>query len=128
MIENNLMKITKSKIILDHVRIFAHHGVFPQERQTGANFFISVEATTDFSTSLRSDELGQTVSYADLYAIIKAEMAIPSKLLEHVAGRILKQIFSQCPAVEHLRIELCKENPPMGADCRYAGIVLEADR
>lgn len=122
------MKITKTKIILDHVRIFAHHGVFPQEQQTGANFFITLEATVDFIASLESDELGHTVSYGDLYAIARSEMSIPSKLLEHVAGRILKRIFACHPDVEHLKIELYKENPPMGADCKYAGITIEADR
>lgn len=122
------MKVSKSKVILDSVRFYARHGVDPQERQTGAYFYVTLEAETDFSGALQDDDLQGTVSYAALFQCIKEEMGIPSQLLEHVAGKILRRIFNDFPNVSRIKLRLMKENPPMGADCRQAGISLEAER
>ncbi|MCM1108834.1 MAG: dihydroneopterin aldolase [Clostridium sp.] len=122
------MKITSSRILLDNVKLYACHGVDPQERLTGAYFYVTLEADVDFSQAMQTDSLTGTVSYAELFHCIREEMSTPSQLLEHVAGKILNRIFSDFPAVGHLRLRLTKENPPMGADCREAGVEVEADR
>ena len=122
------MRITSSRILLDNVRLYARHGVEPQERLTGAYFYITLEATADVSDAIQTDGLAGTVSYADLFRCVKEEMSVPSLLLEHVAGRILSRLFEEFPEITHLRLRLTKENPPMGADCRQAGIELEATR
>lgn len=114
------------KIRIDRARFFARHGVLEQERLTGAHFYVTLEADVDFSSSLYTDELKDTVSYADLYEIIRREMEIPSRLIEHLGGRILSHIFRTYPEITGARIEITKENPPMGADCREAGIIITA--
>ena len=55
-------------------------------------------------------------------------MDIPSKLLEHVAGRILQRLFDNFPSISRIHLTLTKENPPMGADCREAGVEIEAEK
>lgn len=122
------MTALSSKIILKDIRIFAHHGVLPQERAVGAYFILDLRIQTDFSLALASDELAGTISYADAFEVVKAEMAVPSRLLEHVAGRICRAIFDRFPAAAAIHLELLKENPPMGADCAGAGIVLDVER
>lgn len=122
------MNIKSSRILLDSVKIHARHGVDSQERLTGSYFYVTLEADTDFSSAMQNDRLADTVSYADLFRCIKEEMEIPSLLLEHVAGRILDRIFQDFPDITRLRLRLTKENPPMGADCRQAGIEMEAER
>jgi dihydroneopterin aldolase len=49
-------------------------------------------------------------------------MAVPSNLLEHVAGRIAKAVMSAYPEILSVDIKLTKTNPPMGADCKGAGV------
>ena len=71
---------------------------------------------------METDELSATINYAELYEIIKEEMAIPSKLLEHVAGRIGKRLFSVFSAIRQIQLAITKENPPFGADCDGAGV------
>ncbi len=122
------MKVTNSRILLPRVRFYARHGAAPQERLTGAYFHVGLEADTDFGEAMRADRLEGTVSYADLYESIKAEMDVPSKSLEHVAGRILRRLFDDYPSISRVRLTLTKENPPMGADCREAGVEIEAER
>ena len=113
------MKVKNSRILLPRVRFYAHHGVDPQEQLTGAYFHVGIEADTDFNEAMQTDRLEGTVSYADLYESIKTEM---------VAGRILQRLFDDFPSISRIRLTLTKENPPMGADCREAGVEIEAER
>ena len=53
---------------------------------------------------------------------IKEEMAIPSKLLEHVCQRIASRLFKDFPTIETIDIALYKENPPMGACAQRIGV------
>ena len=122
------MNINKHSILLRRVRVYARHGVAPQERLTGAYFYVDMAVDADFSAAMRTDKLDGTVSYADLFQCIKEEMAVPSLLVEHVAGRILERVFRDFPAVSRIRLTLTKENPPMGADCSEAGVEIETGR
>lgn len=116
------------KVIIRQLRLYAYHGVMEQERKVGAYFIINLEVDTDFSYALQHDDLSGTISYADLFTIIQREMAIPSLLLEHVAGRIARAIISEHPAAKSIHLTLLKENPPMGADCQGAGVEIHVDR
>jgi len=122
------LKIENSTIRLKDVRIFAFHGVLPQERTVGAYFILNLSVQTDFSRAMATDELDGTISYADLFDLVKGEMATPSRLLEHVAGRICSAIFLRFPTATAIHLEILKENPPMGADCPAAGISLDVTR
>ena len=63
-----------------------------------------------------------------MHEAVKEEMAIPSKLLEHVCGRIVKRLFHDFPAIESIDLKLSKRNPPMGADLDAAGVEVHCDR
>ena len=69
-----------------------------------------------------------TVNYAEVHQVIENEMAVPSKLLEHVSGRIIQKLFDQFPCIEEIELRLSKRNPPMGADIESAGIELHCSR
>lgn len=114
----------ENKIVIEGLRLYAFHGVMEQERTIGAYFIIDVEVTTDFSVAMNTDDLCGTISYADIYETVKREMAIPSKLIEHVGGRIAKGILDKYPNAQAVKLKMLKENPPMGAECRGAGIEL----
>ena len=108
--------------------MFAYHGVLPQERVVGANYILNIAIDTDFSRAMETDALEGTISYAEVYETIKDEMAVPSQLLEHVAGRICRTLFDRFPAAQAIHLEILKENPPMGADCRGAGVSIDVTR
>lgn len=107
------------------MRLYAFHGVIGQENVVGGEYEVSVWVKYDFSHAIESDSLEDTISYADLCDIVKREMAIPSKLVEHVAGRIAKAIISHFPQASNVRVRLAKVNPPMAADCNGAGVEVE---
>lgn len=122
------MKIDNSYIFLKEIRCYAYHGVAPQENLIGNEYVIDLKLKVDINRASQTDEVTDTVSYADVYELVKIEMNIPSKLLEHVAGRIIEKLFRAFPAVEEIKLRLSKRNPPMGADIDVAGIELHCSR
>lgn len=111
-----------SRIFLKNVRFHAYHGVLEQEQTVGNDYLVNLIVNYDFTCAMKMDELNGTVSYAELFELVKEEMAIPSKLLEHVAGRIGERIFSEYPAIREVHLSITKVNPPMGADSDGAGV------
>ena len=118
------MKLVSGYISLNGLRFFACHGVLPQERETGGEFLVSVRAKYPLDKALESDNVADTLNYAEIFEIINKEMQKPSCLLEHVAGRIGRSIFMNMPQIEALDISVAKTNPPMGADIGSASVEL----
>lgn len=118
------MKLSSSYVCLNKVRFHANHGVLPQERTTGGEFVVSLRAKYLFEKAIESDNVEDTLNYAELFDIINKEMQKPSCLLEHVAGRIGKSIFKAMPMVEAIDITVEKINPPMGADVDSSAVEL----
>ena len=122
------MKVESSYIFLRNVRFHAFHGVMPQERQVGGEFLLSLKVGYPLDKAMESDDVTDTLNYATLFDLARREMDIPSQLLEHVAGRIVKAITAAFPEVTSIDLELTKQNPPMGADCEGAGVVVKVKR
>ena len=122
------MKSEESYIFLRNVRFHAFHGVLPQERQVGGDFLLTLQVGYPFAKAMESDDVADTLNYATLFDLAKREMDIPSQLLEHVAGRIVKAITTAFPEVISIDLELTKVNPPMGADCDGAGVCVKVKR
>lgn len=116
------MKLMSSKIYLRNVRFHAFHGVLPQEGIVGNDYLVNLVLDYDFSSALKTDDLRGTLNYAEVYQKVKEEMVVPSKLLEHVAGRIAHRLFSDFPEIQKLQLSITKVNPPMGADSDGAGV------
>lgn len=116
------MKLMSSKIYLRNVRFHAFHGVLPQEGIVGNDYLVNLVLDYDFSSAMKTDDLQGTLNYAEVYQKVREEMAVPSKLLEHVAGRIAHRLFSDFPEIQKLQLSITKVNPPMGADSDGAGI------
>lgn len=116
------MKLMSSKIYLRNVHFHAFHGVLQQEGIVGNDYLVNLVLDYDFSSALKTDDLQGTLNYAEVYQKVREEMAVPSKLLEHVAGRIAHRLFSDFPEIQKLQLSITKVNPPMGADSDGAGV------
>lgn len=115
-------------IHIDEMRLHAYHGVLSQERTVGNDYIISVRVGYPWQKAAASDDVADTLNYADLALIIKEEMAKPSALLENVAGRIADTITNTYPTVTSLHIRLTKVAPPMSVDCKGAGVEIILSR
>lgn len=116
------MRLDKGYIFLRDLRFHAFHGVLPQERQVGGNFVVDLRVGYPLAQAMASNQVEDTLNYASLYALVEREMQQPSALLEHVAGRIAQAIAKNFPQALSIDLTLTKQNPPMGADCKGAGV------
>ena len=116
------MRISQSSVFIREARFHAYHGVFEQERRVGADFIVTLSVESSLALAVDHDAVDVTLNYASLYDIVRSEMQVPSDLLEHVAGRIARTIFSRFPQVLSADVTVTKLNPPMGADCQGAGV------
>lgn len=115
-------------ISLNDIRLYAYHGVMPDEQRLGAWFRVSLSVEADCPQAILSDELGDTVNYAEMAAVIQEEMAKPSRLIEHVAGRIAHRILQDFPPIEALTVTVHKEHPPIPMECASSSVTLTLKR
>lgn len=116
------MATLESSIYINSLRLHARHGVLPQERIVGNDYAVTLKVDYDISRAMATDDVSDTMDYAQLCNIIREEMAVPSRLIEHVAGRISRHILSRFDGITALHLSITKTNPPMGADCDGAGV------
>lgn len=103
-------------ITVQDIRVHAYHGCLPEEERIGALYRVVVSAEGDFRRAAISDELADTVDYGLLTTIVKAQMAVRSKLIEHVAHRILGALRDQWPNTRRFAVRVVKERPPVDGD------------
>lgn len=115
-------------IKLKNIRTFSYHGCLVEESKIGSDYRVDLEIKADLRKSMETDQLEDTVDYVHLNKIVTEEMAIRSKLLEHVAKRIVKRIFNEIPAVSRIIVGVSKLNPPIGGDVEAVTIELEEYR
>jgi dihydroneopterin aldolase len=109
-------------IELRRMEFFAHHGHLPEERLLGNYFYVDVTADADLSKAMETDCLDDTVNYQQIYEVVKREMEIPSQLLEHVTGRIVKALYAEVPDIKRLSVKVAKQNPPLGGKTESSAI------
>lgn len=115
----------KGTVEIKGLRVFARHGVFPQEREVGNMFQVDVRVEYPMERAMREDCLDGTVNYAEVVELIKVEMDIPSALLEHVAWRLHERIVGKYPAIQNGRIKVTKIAPPIPAELDGVAVEIE---
>ena len=116
---------TKSKILIEDLKIYAYHGVLPEEKNIGTYYLINAEIHADLWVASESDDLKDTINYAEINDIIHQEMLIPSQLLERVIGRIMNKLENKYPQISYLKIKLTKTNPPMQGEMKGVSVEME---
>ena len=91
------------QIILEDIRVYANHGCMEEEEKIGSDYIVNLTVNTNLDVPAASDNLEEAVDYVDLLRIVEEEMAIRSKLLEHVGDRIVTRILNSMITVTRIR-------------------------
>lgn len=111
------------EIQLRDVMLFGRHGVLPQERLLGNQYRINVRLHIDASLfDEEADDLSATISYAEVFEILRREMDVPAALLESVAVRFAKRVRQTWPGIRRGEIEIVKTVPPIPDMVGEAGV------
>lgn len=116
------------KIVLEELEFYAYHGVFDEEQKIGGKYIVDLELDLDFSGAAATDLLEGTIDYSLVYNIVAIEMAKSSKLIEHVAGRIVTMLFVTFKQIEHVTIKLSKVKPPIDGNVKKVSVLINKSR
>lgn len=103
-------------IKVTNIKVYAYHGCLDEEGKIGSDYRVDVMVKANLQPSAYSDHLADTIDYVHVNRIVKEEMGIRSKLLEHVAKRIIDRIFKEIPIAAQATVAVSKLNPPIGGD------------
>ena len=115
-------------IELEGMEFKAYHGCLEQEKVRGNSFVVDFRGELDLAAAAESDNLNDTLNYADIYEIVAYEMWIPSELLENVAGRIVKEIEKRFPELKAFSIRVSKKRPPVEGVTQWSRVTLYSRR
>ena len=104
------------QIFLTGIAAFGYHGLFDHERQNGQDFFVDVALTVDLSAASKSDEIQDTVNYAEITNLVVRHITTePVNLIEKLAGRIADQILKDHAKALVATVTVHKPQAPVDA-------------
>lgn len=114
------------QVSIEDIRIFAFHGLYPEERILGNWYTLDVVVESESQPNF-SDDIVNTIDYSQIYAICKLVMANPVDLLETVAETIAQKIRTELSHEVAVLVQISKENPPMGVSAGRSTVVYRLD-
>lgn len=117
------------KIIIKGLRVFAYHGVNPEEKRDGQPFELDIAARCDLRKAGRTDDLNDTVSYAKMAKTVARVMTEQSDdLLERAAQRVADAILEEYPLIQEVEVLLKKPEAPVKLDFGYMAVSITRAR
>ena len=101
------------KIHIEGMEFYAHHGFYQEEQVIGNKYLLDIKFDVDFENAVLTDNLDGTINYQDIHELIKQQMSVKSKLLEHVAGRIVQAVKANFSGVTNVELKISKLRPPL---------------
>lgn len=112
---------------MDRIKLYGKHGVFPEENKLGQHFYISLELRIDLAKAGRTDDLDETVNYAELYEMVKEIVeGPPFKLIEALAETIASRLLDAYAKIHEVTVRVTKPHPPF--DIVFDGVTVEISR
>lgn len=113
------------QVALEGMEFYARHGYYEEERKIGNKYSVDVLLDVDFTGAANDDKLDGTVNYERVYEVVAEVMNIDAQLLEHLAGKMIRQLKKEFPQVNLVKVKVCKYNPPIKGLCHRAMVTLE---
>ena len=111
------------KIIVKGLKLFAYHGVNPEEKVDGQNFVLDITAELDTKKAQYSDNVDDTVSYAKIIKTVRAVFTEKSyDLIEAAANRVGIAVMQTYPEISRVTVLLMKPEAPIKAEFEYVAV------
>ncbi|MEY2769440.1 MAG: hypothetical protein RL359_1076 [Actinomycetota bacterium] len=112
-------------IRIDGIKGFGYHGVFESERANGQDFYVDVELETDLTRAIFSDDVKDTINYAEVTDLVVEEITTdPVSLIEKLAGRIAERIKEDFPQVAGVTVTVHKPQAPVSAQVKDISVTI----
>ncbi|KAL6958673.1 Dihydroneopterin aldolase 1 [Sarracenia purpurea var. burkii] len=115
--------IKGDKLVLRGLKFHGFHGVKLEERKLGQKFLVDVDAWMDLQAAGKSDNLSDTISYTEIYRIVRDVVeGQPHNLLESVAQLIASTTLTKYPQISAVRVNVGKPHVAVQGPLDYLGV------
>ncbi|MCA0121061.1 MULTISPECIES: dihydroneopterin aldolase [Bacillus] len=115
------------KVYVNGMEFYGYHGVFAEENKLGQRFRVDLTASLDLSKAGQTDDLNETINYAELYNICKNIVeGVPVNLVETLTERIANQVLKDFSTVQECTVKVIKPDPPIPG--HYQSVAIEMTR
>lgn len=112
-------------IRISGIKAFGYHGVFDSERTNGQDFYVDVELELDLTQASVSDDVNDTINYADVTKLVVEEITSnPVSLIEKLAGRIADLIRSDFAQAKRVTVTVHKPQAPISEDVKDISVTI----
>lgn len=120
-------------IEIQNARFRGFHGVLEQEKRVGGEFVADLRVSVPLAegnsiAAAIPDSVGDTISYADLYAIVEKRMRQSFDLIEHLAAVIIDDIYARWQQISDIELRITKVAPPIPGFDGSAAVTLRRHR
>ena len=117
------------KIKVQGLKLYAYHGVNPEEKREGQPFVFDIDLSVNMTKACHSDNVEDTVSYAKVVKTVKRVFTAEKyDLIERAAQVVADAILDEYPAVHRVDVELKKPEAPVNADFDYMSVAISRER
>lgn len=104
-------------IRIEKLKIFAHHGVFKEEKINGQNFYVDADLYLDIHEAAVDDDLNKSVDYGDVaYFINDFLTGNIFDLIETASDRLSRALLLKYPLLSKVDITIHKPGAPVNLD------------
>ena len=115
------------KIHVENIRTKSYHGCLKEEFIIGGEYRTDVWIALKKEYLIKKDELSETVDYGAVTQIVVEEMKKNSKLIESVCERIVDRVIKLSITIKHVRVRVCKINPPIDGDVENVSVEIKKE-
>ncbi len=117
------------KLFMHNMLFYGYHGVLSEEKTLGQMFAVDVTLGLELHHAGQADDIGETVSYAQVYDNVKEIIeGCSCNLIEKVAEDIARSILTDYDRVIEVEVAVKKPNPPINGLMDYAGVQIKRYR
>ncbi|MFQ9063756.1 MAG: dihydroneopterin aldolase [Eubacterium sp.] len=117
------------KISIKGLKLFAYHGVNPEEKENGQNFVIDLDYYVNIARACQMDTLDDTVSYAKVVKTIRRVFTAEKyDLIERAAQVIADAVLDEFDDIFKVEVTLKKPEAPISAEFDYVAVSIMRER
>jgi dihydroneopterin aldolase len=115
------------RMLLKRIVFYGYHGVFPEENRLGQKYIVDLDLRLNLTRAAQSDDVNDTVNYAEIYALLKGIVeGPPVKLIETLTEKIASAVLGTYTSIIEATVSVTKPNPPF--DITFDGVTVELRR
>jgi dihydroneopterin aldolase len=108
------------------IKSFGYHGVFKSENIAGQDFYVDVVLELDLTRPSVSDDVNDTVNYAQITDLVVEEIIGERvALIEKLASRIIDRIKSSYPQIMAVSVTVHKPQAPVNAQVSDISVTIK---